>query len=51
MELVLRMRRYKAERKEKYEVTYIPDPLCWTEAPSDFKSLRKQRTQMDPRID
>lgn len=45
MELVLRMRRYKAERKEKYVVTYIPDPLCWTEAPSDFKSLRKQRTR------
>jgi biofilm PGA synthesis N-glycosyltransferase PgaC len=45
MELVLRMRRYKAERKEKYEVTYIPDPLCWTEAPSDFKSMRKQRTR------
>jgi biofilm PGA synthesis N-glycosyltransferase PgaC len=45
MELVLRMRRYKAEREEKYDVTYIPDPLCWTEAPSDFKSLRKQRTR------
>jgi cellulose synthase/poly-beta-1,6-N-acetylglucosamine synthase-like glycosyltransferase len=45
MELVLRMRRYKAERKEKYLVTYIPDPLCWTEAPSDFKSMRKQRTR------
>ena len=51
MELVLRMRRYKAERDEKYEVTYIPDPLCWTEAPSDFKSMRKQRTQMDSRTD
>jgi cellulose synthase/poly-beta-1,6-N-acetylglucosamine synthase-like glycosyltransferase len=45
MELVLRMRRYKADRKEKYEVTYIPDPLCWTEVPSDLKSLRKQRTR------
>ncbi len=45
MELVLRMRRYKAERNEKYEVTYIPDPLCWTEAPADFKSMRKQRTR------
>ncbi|HSN50303.1 MAG TPA: glycosyltransferase family 2 protein, partial [Bacteroidales bacterium] len=45
MELVLRMRRYMAERNEKYEVTYIPDPLCWTEAPSDFKSMRKQRTR------
>jgi biofilm PGA synthesis N-glycosyltransferase PgaC len=45
MELVLRMRRFKAEREEQYEVTYIPDPLCWTEAPADFKSMRKQRTR------
>ena len=45
MELVLRMRRFKAERDEQYEVTYIPDPLCWTEAPADFKSMRKQRTR------
>jgi len=45
MELVLRMRRYMAERNLKYEVTYIPDPLCWTEVPSDLKSMRKQRTR------
>ncbi len=45
MELVLRMRRYMSENDKKYEVTYIPDPLCWTEVPSDLKSLRKQRTR------
>jgi len=45
MELVLRMRRYMAENDTKYEVTYIPDPLCWTEVPSDLKSMRKQRTR------
>ena len=45
MELVLRMRRYMTEHDQKYEVTYIPDPLCWTEVPSDLKSLRKQRTR------
>ena len=45
MELVLRMRRYMAENEKKYEVTYIPDPLCWTEVPSDLKSMRKQRTR------
>lgn len=45
MELVLRMRRYMAEHDENYEVTYIPDPLCWTEVPSDLKSMRKQRTR------
>ena len=45
MEIVLRMRRYMAEQKKEYEVTYIPDPLCWTEAPSDLKSLQSQRTR------
>jgi len=45
MELVLRMRRYMTEHDQKYEVTYIPDPLCWTEVPSDLKSMRKQRTR------
>ena len=45
MELVLRMRRHMAEEGVKYEVTYIPDPLCWTQVPSDVKSLRKQRTR------
>jgi cellulose synthase/poly-beta-1,6-N-acetylglucosamine synthase-like glycosyltransferase len=45
MELVLRMRRFMADRKEGYEVTYIPDPLCWTEVPSDLHSMRKQRTR------
>jgi cellulose synthase/poly-beta-1,6-N-acetylglucosamine synthase-like glycosyltransferase len=32
MELVLRMRRYMADNDRKYEVTYIPDPLCWTKS-------------------
>jgi len=45
MELVVRMRRYMAEKGEKYIVTYIPDPLCWTEVPSDLKSLKAQRTR------
>ncbi len=45
MELVLRMRRFMAENKNRYEVTYIPDPLCWTEVPSDLRSLMKQRTR------
>jgi biofilm PGA synthesis N-glycosyltransferase PgaC len=43
MELVVRMRRYMAERNLKYKVTYVPDPLCWTEAPSDYKVLARQR--------
>jgi poly-beta-1,6-N-acetyl-D-glucosamine synthase len=45
MELVLRMRRYMNEHKHNYVVTYIPDPLCWTEAPSDLKTLARQRSR------
>jgi poly-beta-1,6-N-acetyl-D-glucosamine synthase len=45
MELVVRMRRYMSERKLKYKVTYVPDPLCWTEAPSDYKVLARQRSR------
>jgi poly-beta-1,6-N-acetyl-D-glucosamine synthase len=45
MELVLRMRRHMTDTKQKYEVTYIPDPLCWTEAPSDLKTFARQRSR------
>ena len=45
MELVIRMRRYMEERNQKYKVVYLPDPLCWTEAPSSFKVLNKQRNR------
>lgn len=45
MELVVRMRRYMEEKGEKYIVTYIPDPLCWTEAPSTYTILGRQRNR------
>jgi cellulose synthase/poly-beta-1,6-N-acetylglucosamine synthase-like glycosyltransferase len=45
MELVVRMRRYMEEKKEPYKVTYIPDPLCWTEAPESYKILGRQRNR------
>lgn len=45
MELVVRMRRYMEERNEPYLVKYIPDPLCWTEAPSSWKILGRQRNR------
>ena len=45
MELIVRMRRYMEENKLPYKVTFIPDPLCWTEAPSTFKILGRQRNR------
>ncbi len=43
MELIVRMRKYMADQKQKYKVVYIPDPLCWTEVPSTLKVLGRQR--------
>ena len=45
MELVVRMRKHMAEKKIKYKVDYISDPLCWTEAPTTFKVLGNQRNR------
>lgn len=45
MELVVRMRRWMYEHNYKHRVAYIPDPLCWTEAPSSNKVLGRQRNR------
>jgi len=45
MELVIRMRRYMHNIRKKYKVHYIPDPLCWTEAPSGLNFLSRQRNR------
>lgn len=45
MELVVRMRRFMADHKKKYQIIYIPDPLVWTEVPSSLKILGRQRNR------
>ena len=45
MELIVRMRRYMHENSIPYKVSFIPDPLCWTEAPSSYKILGRQRNR------
>ena len=45
MELVMRMRRMMEERRQPYAVRYIPDPLCWTEGPSQWTILGRQRNR------
>jgi len=45
MELIVRMHRYMREKGEPYRISFIPDPVCWTEAPEDLKSLGSQRVR------
>lgn len=43
MELITRMHRYHIENKIPYRVEFLPDPVCWTQVPSDINSLLSQR--------
>jgi len=45
MELITRLHRMKREKKEPYRVVFVPDPVCWTEAPESFKMLSRQRNR------
>jgi len=42
-DLVARMHRHLLEKGAEYQIRFVPDPMCWTEAPSDLKSLGRQR--------
>jgi len=43
MELVVRMHRLLRARRQPYRIEFVPDPVCWTEAPEDYKTLKNQR--------
>ncbi len=43
MELVVRLHRLIKEKKANKKIIYVPDPVCWTEAPESIKFLRRQR--------
>lgn len=45
MEIIVRMRRHMEEANIDYRVSFIPDPLCWTEAPENYKILISQRNR------
>lgn len=43
MELVVRMHQYILKNKLNKKIAFTPDPVCWTEAPSNIEDLYKQR--------
>jgi cellulose synthase/poly-beta-1,6-N-acetylglucosamine synthase-like glycosyltransferase len=44
-DLVARLHRYLLEHRQKYLMQFVPDPVCWTEVPSDLRSLGRQRAR------
>jgi cellulose synthase/poly-beta-1,6-N-acetylglucosamine synthase-like glycosyltransferase len=43
IELVVRLHRTLRDQRRPYRIVYVPDPVCWTEAPESARVLRRQR--------
>jgi cellulose synthase/poly-beta-1,6-N-acetylglucosamine synthase-like glycosyltransferase len=42
-ELVVRLHRTCRDARRPYRIVFVPDPVCWTEAPERARYLRRQR--------
>ncbi len=45
MDLILRLHTYCVDHDIDYRVHFIPEPVCWTQVPSDLGSLLRQRNR------
>jgi len=43
MDLTIRLQRHFRARREPVGIAFDPNPLAWTQAPEDWRSLRSQR--------
>ena len=43
MDLTIRLQRHFRARREPFRIVFDPNPLAWTQAPEDGRSLRSQR--------
>jgi cellulose synthase/poly-beta-1,6-N-acetylglucosamine synthase-like glycosyltransferase len=43
MELTTRMHRVLRENDRKYKISFVPDPIAWTEVPDTLRVLHRQR--------
>jgi cellulose synthase/poly-beta-1,6-N-acetylglucosamine synthase-like glycosyltransferase len=44
-EIVFRLHRRMYEQGKKYRIVFVPDPVCWTEAPETLRALTAQRSR------
>ena len=45
MELVVRLHRTQRDAGRDYRIAYVPEPVCWTEAPESLRDLARQRSR------
>jgi cellulose synthase/poly-beta-1,6-N-acetylglucosamine synthase-like glycosyltransferase len=45
MELTVRLHNHLLTTGRDYRITFVPEPICWTEVPTDLKTMRIQRAR------
>ena len=45
MELVVRLHRHFRDAGKPYRIAFVPEPVCWTEAPESLRALSRQRAR------
>lgn len=45
MELIARLHRAWRAKKRPYEISFVPEPVCWTEVPESLQVLKRQRNR------
>ena len=45
IELVVRLHRRLRDEGQRYRIRFVPDAICWTEAPATLRALRSQRNR------
>ena len=45
MELVVRLHRHFRDARKPYKIAFVPEPVCWTEAPETLRVLSRQRAR------
>lgn len=45
LEVIVRIHRYMREQRRPYKIRFVPDIVCWTEAPANLAGLKNQRAR------
>ena len=45
LDMIVKLHKHMRENKRDYRVQFIPEPVCWTEAPETLAILARQRTR------
>lgn len=45
LDLVIKLHRHMIDSGRRYRIQFVPEPVCWTEAPETLKILARQRSR------